>query len=433
MTGEHERPNESTGRSILWGGYFTKENIVGDKFVMDRKILWGVYKRRKKVKLEEKDPREALHKSRIREAMTYGSVIIAIAAFGLQFIHDINPQDFWPFTPKHYVHAFLELVRDLGIAGFSGGFIAWLIEVSGMINFAKETLKGVLTSNEYLSDLDEGGLRKIKLHCNERLRQIKQIHTDGAWSKGLIAFEDDLDKELSSVFYEYFHVTVNVTREGDFLKKKMLTRYKIVNSNKGPAKETFDIRISIPKSIDNKLQSNVSELTYTIDNGEETPLKGVEYVFENDDKNSLTEYRIKATDNLHKDIEFEKTLTIKLEESRLVSPNDNYHSIKLRRPCLNMEVTYVIDDPEITLIGTVFSSLEPKPGQIINDPQGNVLNIVIGTWLLPHNGVCIHHIKNTKPVSGDSSNVVQKAKEHVEYKPEELPGSTDKDEDSKDK
>ena len=326
------------------------------------------------------------------------------------------------FEPKFLI---IKSLRDIAISVGATFIISVIISASydipSQLKDFKKVIINAYSSNEYLEQLDEEQLNKLRSDITEIIHKqdIPNMAT------GLILLDRKICDCLKEPYYTYYRENIVCKYDDD---KKNITKsvheeYELRNPYDGKVPKAARIGISkkikMPKDKNPEEVFKLKSFSVQIDNDNEKPLNGYIQIkmYEskeissydksiktkaNEEDNTINSNNIKNTRNDKFTIEadtsaeidimkilFNEKIKVKIDYEELIPIEDNHYTHRLRYPVRNYSLDYFFNDDCVSLYAQIIGTMLEQNSISTNQISDNRINVETHDWLLPRNGVVV--------------------------------------------
>jgi len=358
-----------------------------------------------------------------------GFIMILVAIFCLIGAHYANHNGYEMLFASLYFS--YHMMRDLGIGLFSGGVIAIILELRDIVEKTKRAVFAVLKTDLWLEEMTSNDLEDTRNKIRRLLLTKQNFRQQDVNVNSLIVLEDKLRKELFVPYYEKYRMEINceevyLDEMAEFedcgipsktmcLKKKILTRFTVINPTNFITKETLAISIILDcpiflreedaaklctisafsvKSDGNAFKSIENEAKYLVSKN-----------FKKDPYPSSYDTQFTLTDKAGNPISFEysNSFSIEYEELRYVLIDDYLYRRRLIKPSRFTELMYTYETHKNSSHGVILTGdcittslstsdrIKIREGVKRVDGKRDQISIEVDDWLLPGNGLFVLH------------------------------------------
>lgn len=343
-----------------------------------------------------------------------------------------------------YINKWDEIVSNICISLISAILVAFLIDLPGKMKEYQGYFVNLLSSTEYLKQLDDAGLSKLRKQTTWVLHAKEYPNMPRA----LIELDERICNMLKEPYFKEFSQIITVSKNDIGITKHNVVEYIIQNPGQDSkyisadiglsnsvrfshdainddsklleeAKRTIKIKTFIAyiddkrTAYDLKSQIQILVLKGKNDNSDYNgeihiaPLSeqsnksdplSIKNLTENSREKIHEELNIKIgkEDDISLYIQFKKKVVIKLEYDIIVPEDDKCFSKRLRYPVKYFNLDYSLEDgfDDVTLSGQLIGTLiDQKDISFYQSENKRKLSFKTHNWLLPKNGVFIVHSK----------------------------------------
>lgn len=289
----------------------------------------------------------------------------------------------------------------LGVAlsVFAGLILGVYIDVPNMVKNYKDTMLNILTSNEYLRELDTSRLAQLRESTTSILYSVPNNY-----EPGLILLDKEICSLLTHPYYDWYRQTIvceKADEDGNVLKHVEVD-YGIKSPNNDSNvvfNEDIGVRIFTHK-VQGRNQDElvtIKQLSYKVDGGEWVYLKKgdfVNFVKKCDYKKDNT-YPLCITISSNKDRfvpiikSFKQSLEVKISYDTIIAAMDKTFCKRLRHPTKSFILNYSVKDTTQKLHGELLGTLVDVSDFSIIGNETNTVFLESRKWMLPKNGAVI--------------------------------------------
>lgn len=331
---------------------------------------------------------------------------------------------------------FYDIATPICLSIISAIAVAFLIDLPGKMREYQGYFVDLLSSNDYLKQLDDEALSKLR----KQITWVQHAKDYPNMPRELIELDERLCNMLREPYFEEFTQIITLTKVNDKIIKHCSVEYTIKNPGRDGRKVSVDIGLSnavIFSDINNEelLKSEaaktlkINKFVAYFDNNEnaynlEPHSRILVYtdVPDNTDYNGeihiapLNEYSNKSnplsiknlsstpseqsvvevakTNKIDFCIEFEQKVVIKFEYEIMVPEKDKCFSKRLRYPVKYFKLDYILGEgfDNVKLSGQLIGTLIDQQNiSFYQSKDKKQLSFWTHSWLLPQNGVFIVH------------------------------------------
>lgn len=297
------------------------------------------------------------------------------------------------------------ILKSLGTSVLVAGILSYVFETRRIKDYFTKRISEVMLDYGYLSEQPH---EKLILLRDKIIERIASRDSDDI-PRSLIQIDRKVNHLLTDMYYDFFKLNIECSSksqikdtEGDsfnYTEKIVRSWYKVVNPNKKKKKFLLSSSLELDnEEIDGKKTLTIKSLSVKTDDHTMIDVSKFAVVsFEpcvDSDFGYKCQTQIKDSRNDKEfEWEFEDSITINMEEIRLVPKKDDVYTKKFLLPVKNCQLQYISDEKDIRLAGSCFSTFSGNFPEDINVVRNNhSISIESKTWLLPGNGMFVAEI-----------------------------------------
>lgn len=294
---------------------------------------------------------------------------------------------------------FANVLLGVALSVFAGLILGVYIDIPNMVKNYKDTMLNILTSNEYLRELDTSRLAKLRESTTSILYSVPNNY-----EPGLILLDKEICSLLTQPYYDWYRQTI-VCEKAD-QDKNVLKHVEVDYGIKSPNgdsnvifNEDIGVRIFTHKVLEKKTEElvTINQLSYKVDGGEWVYLKKEDFMnfVEKCDYKKDNSYPICITTSSNKEKfvpiikSFKKSLEVKISYDTIVSAIDKTFCKRLRHPTKSFILNYSVKDANQKLHGELLGTLVDVSDFSIIGNETNTIFLESRKWMLPKNGAVI--------------------------------------------
>ena len=268
-----------------------------------------------------------------------------------------------------------------------------------MVKNYKDTMLNILTSNEYLRELDTSRLAQLRESTTSILYSVPNNY-----EPGLILLDKEICSLLTHPYYDWYRQTIvceKADEDGNVLKHVEVD-YGIKSPNNDSNvvfNEDIGVRIFTHK-VQGRNQDElvtIKQLSYKVDGGEWVYLKKGDFVnfVEKCDYKKDNTYPLCITISSNKDRfvpiikSFKQSLEVKISYDTIIAAMDKTFCKRLRHPTKSFILNYSVKDTTQKLHGELLGTLVDVSDFSIIGNETNTVFLESRKWMLPKNGAVI--------------------------------------------
>lgn len=327
-------------------------------------------------------------------------------------------QNWWPKYKTHFficltiiscfISYFLEnngwcflsnVFSGIALSVLAGLILGYYIDIPNMEKNYKNAMLNILTSDEYLKELDPSRLAKLREATTAILYSIPNNY-----EPGLILLDKEICSLLTHPYYEWYrqNITCEIDPKYNCIKKHIELEYRIKSPNYDIDKtynEDIGVRIfthTVPGIELNELLE-INKIAYKIDEEEWRYLTSRDIaIFQENCQNKTdnvypycltTSYESGNLKQINKS--FKRCMEVKISYNKITINSDKTFCKRLRHPAKSFILNYSVKDVNQKLHGELLGTLVDISDYSIIGNETNSIFIESRKWMLPKNGAVI--------------------------------------------
>ena len=285
--------------------------------------------------------------------------------------------------------------NNAGTTLITAGIISFLVEISTLKNFMRDSLKNILNEDFPFETYSEDKLVRFRNLIAAYLSG-NMMGTNDFIKKTIYKYEDKLLELTTKPYYEFHNATYSV--HPDELNKRILIKatidYKIINNFSKPNEIRFKTKTYGRNENEVEKNFNIKELFINNEEINVEEIRKIEKIEKQDDSN-FYDYKIKINKKLD---EKKKENIIHMKYEHYVPISDRLQNYKISLPCLKMEHEIRIKS-NWNLRGTAYTAFYIKQDSSdskfkIVQSAADLIRIKYNDWIFPGSGYSIYYDKD---------------------------------------